>query len=172
MADIDRCVKFQPATMDDFDIFYAAYPKKKGKLAAIRRWAKMKERPPLDVLLAAIEAQKKSKQWLQDNGQYIKHPATWLHDGAWEDEVEEQQQAEHASRIAEERVLAEQNQLAQRLAVKLGAEAEAAKNIECYDSMLLPQRQYWAGQANRGRRPALRGDVLKRVAGELARKDS
>ena len=158
------------ATIADFDEFYAAYPKKKGKLAAQRRWAKMKERPSLAVLLAAIEAQKKSKQWQQDNGQFIKHPATWLHDGAWEDEVEEQQQAEHTKRIADERVQATQSQLVQRLAAKLSAAAEADKDIEFYESMRLEQKQYWERKVNEGGGITLKGKVVKRLAGAMARK--
>ena len=43
----------------------------------------------LDVVLLAVEKQKKSKQWQADQGQYIPHPATWLNQGRWDDELEE-----------------------------------------------------------------------------------
>ena len=41
----------------------------------------------MDVLIAAIERQKQSQQWIKDDGQYIPNPATWLNQGRWEDEV-------------------------------------------------------------------------------------
>lgn len=69
-----------------FDEFWVAYPKKVGKEAARRAFAKVKA--PIDVLIAAIEQQKTSRQWTKDNGQYIPNPATWLNQGRWEDEVD------------------------------------------------------------------------------------
>ena len=42
---------------------------------------------PVEVLLTAIEDQKKSAQWTKDNGQFIPHPATWLNGKRWEDEL-------------------------------------------------------------------------------------
>ena len=68
-----------------FDHFWSAYPKKVGKEAARKAFAKVKA--PIDTLLAAIEKQKRSAQWNKDNGQYIPNPATWLNQGRWEDEV-------------------------------------------------------------------------------------
>ena len=45
---------------------------------------------PNEVLLYAIALQKNSQQWKKDNGQYIPNPATWLNQGRWEDEVQDQ----------------------------------------------------------------------------------
>ena len=42
---------------------------------------------PLQTLLDAVEAQKKTPQWQKDNGQFIPHPTTWLNGKRWEDEV-------------------------------------------------------------------------------------
>ena len=77
-------------TIDDvhFMEFWKAYPKKTGKLAAMRAWKKIKQ--PATVLpqfLAALEKQKESDQWTRDHGQYIPNPATWLNQGRWDDEV-------------------------------------------------------------------------------------
>lgn len=69
-----------------FDKFWEVYPKKVGKEAARKAFAKVKV--PLETLIAAIEKQKKSKQWTKEKGQYIPHPATWLNQGRWEDELE------------------------------------------------------------------------------------
>jgi len=70
---------------DAFDVFWKAYPKKVGKEAARKSFAKVKV--PVDTLIAAVDAQKKSAQWTKDNGQYIPNPATWLNQGRWEDEI-------------------------------------------------------------------------------------
>lgn len=71
---------------DEFAAFWSAYPRKVGKGAARRAWAKA--RPPLDQVLEAISWQRESEQWRRDQGQFIPHPATWLNQGRWEDEPE------------------------------------------------------------------------------------
>ena len=38
-------------------------------------------------MLAAIEKSKQSDQWTKDNGQYIPHPSTWIHQRRWEDDL-------------------------------------------------------------------------------------
>jgi len=72
-----------------FDEFWQAYPRKVAKIEARKAWAKAKERPALEVILSALEAQKKSDRWTKDGGQYIPNPATWLNQGRWSDEVAE-----------------------------------------------------------------------------------
>lgn len=74
------------ANADAFDAFWSAYPKKKNKEDARKAFAKVKA--PVETLLAAIAAQKKSEAWTKDKGQFIPYPATWLRCGAWEDELE------------------------------------------------------------------------------------
>jgi hypothetical protein len=71
----------------EFDQFWQAYPRKIGKAAARRAWAKAKTRPALTAIIAAIEAQRASEQWRKDGGQFIPHPATWINAGRWDDEV-------------------------------------------------------------------------------------
>ncbi len=70
----------------DFDLFWQAYPKKRAKQAAFRAFSK-KPHPPIGVLVAAIERQKKAEQWQRDGGQFIPYPATWLNGGCWDDET-------------------------------------------------------------------------------------
>ena len=77
-----------PKGDSSFDRFWSAYPKKVGKEAARKAFAKAKA--PLDVMLSAIDRQKNSQQWKRDNGQYIPNPATWLNQGRWDDEVQGQ----------------------------------------------------------------------------------
>lgn len=70
----------------DFELFWAAYPKKVGKADAMKAFAKIRD-VDVQTMIAAIEAQKKSRQWQKDDGQYIPNPSTWLNQGRWQDEV-------------------------------------------------------------------------------------
>ena len=71
----------------DFDAFWAAYPRRVGKIKAWEEWQRIKAvRPPIAEVIAAIEAQKKTAQWREKDGQYIPHPTTWLHQGRWSDD--------------------------------------------------------------------------------------
>jgi len=81
--DKDKSVRTRDA--DDFDAFWAVYPRKVGKGDAKKAFAKVKA--PVSVLIAAVNTQKQSQQWLRNNGQYIPNPATWLNQGRWEDEL-------------------------------------------------------------------------------------
>jgi hypothetical protein len=69
-----------------FDEFWLAYPKKAGKGAAEKAWEKMS--PDLTVVLKSLSEHKTCDQWTRDNGKFIPHPATWLNQKRWEDEVE------------------------------------------------------------------------------------
>lgn len=69
-----------------FEAFWSAYPRKIGKRAAMTAWARLKVNGSFDKVLAAVEQQKRSEQWMRDGGQFIPHPATWLNQGRWDDE--------------------------------------------------------------------------------------
>ena len=74
----------------DFEIFWAAYPKKRAKGAALAAWRKLDgTKTPLETLLLAIAAQKAGHDWQKDGGQYIPYPATWLNQRRWEDDLGE-----------------------------------------------------------------------------------
>ena len=77
------------AREEDFARFWAAYPRKEGKQTAISAFKKVTA--PVEILLSAIEEQKKSHQWQKDNGQFIPHPATWLNGKRWEDQITTEQ---------------------------------------------------------------------------------
>jgi hypothetical protein len=71
---------------DGFGEFWSAYPRKVGKDAARKAFAKRKpDAGLLAKMLAAIAVQAKSDQWHRDGGQYIPHPSTWLSRGQWDD---------------------------------------------------------------------------------------
>jgi phage replication O-like protein O len=73
----------------EFLEFWEAYPKKRSKGQAWRTWQKLgKEIPEIHILIGAIEAQKQSRKWQKNNGQYIPYPSTWLNNRDWEDEFE------------------------------------------------------------------------------------
>ncbi len=77
--------------MSDFDIWWAAYPRKVAKRLARKKWADLsKEFPPIDQMLKVLEAQKRSKGWLKNEGEFIPHPTTYLNQGRWEDELDVQ----------------------------------------------------------------------------------
>jgi hypothetical protein len=82
----DEKLAATPAEPPDFTAFWAVYPKKKSKQAALKAWKKARHKPPLAELLAAVEQQKYWPEWTRENGRYIPHPATWLNDGAWSDQ--------------------------------------------------------------------------------------
>ena len=77
------------ALRERFERFWAVYPRKTGKDAAWKEWLK---RAPSDELtatmIAKVQEQRASAQWLKDGGEYIPHPRTWLHQGRWQDETE------------------------------------------------------------------------------------
>lgn len=71
----------------DFEAFWKVYPKKVGKQAAWKAFRRVKV--PLETLVSAVDRQKCSVQWREQNGRFIPNPATWLNQGRWEDEIQE-----------------------------------------------------------------------------------
>lgn len=72
---------------DRFERFWAAYPRKVGKGAAWRAWQKIAPSETLTaVMVVAVGEQALTPQWRKDGGQFVPHPATWLHQGRWDDE--------------------------------------------------------------------------------------
>lgn len=67
-----------------FDTFWEAYPRKVAKAHALAMWQKHK--PPLDACLKTIAWQRRSEDWVKENGKWIPHPGSWLNDGRWHDE--------------------------------------------------------------------------------------
>lgn len=74
----------------DFDKFWRLYPNHRGgKKAALEKWKRAKKAPQwpgLEAVLDAVEAQKNSQNWRQNNGQYIPMAQTWLNQGRWDAE--------------------------------------------------------------------------------------
>lgn len=70
-----------------FETLWAEYPRKVGKDAAARAFAKRRpDEALLRAMVGAVKAQRGSPQWAKDAGQFIPHLATWLNEGRWQDE--------------------------------------------------------------------------------------
>jgi hypothetical protein len=73
-----------------FERFWDAYPRRVAKRDAARAWAKIRPDAGLvATILAALERHKRLPGWLEEGGQYIPHPATWLNKHRWADETPE-----------------------------------------------------------------------------------
>jgi hypothetical protein len=70
--------------LTEFQQFWAAYPRKTAKVLAGRAFDRAIRSTTLPVMLAAVERQKLSDQWRRG---FIPHPATWLRQERWMDEL-------------------------------------------------------------------------------------
>ncbi len=69
-----------------FSSFWESYPRKEGKKNAERAWSKIE--PELhDGIISALKRHCESEQWIKDSGKFIPHPATWLNQERWNDEI-------------------------------------------------------------------------------------
>lgn len=69
-----------------FAAFWKTYPKKVGKDAAAKVWARKVKADDVQAVMDALDKQRSSEQWTQDGGRFIPHPSTWLNQGRWKDE--------------------------------------------------------------------------------------
>jgi len=75
-----------PATQKLFAEFWAVYPRKTGRLAALKAFTRIDpDAATVAMYAAAIDAQGRSKQWCDG---FIPHAATWLNGERWTDEIE------------------------------------------------------------------------------------
>ncbi len=78
----------KPTPSVRFDEFWKVYPRRVAKASALKEWKKINpENGLVETILKAVEVHKNSEQWKKDNGQFIPHPATWLHQRRWEDDL-------------------------------------------------------------------------------------
>ena len=73
----------RPNLEDQFQRFWKAYPKKEGKDAARRAFAKAVKRADADTLIEAARRYAASDQVARG---FVKHAQGWLNDGRWQDE--------------------------------------------------------------------------------------
>ena len=87
--DIELKKEISKEKSDAFDTFWKAYPKKVGKEKCFNWFKSHKvDSDLLNKMLNKIEEYKNTKQW--SNPQYIPHPYTWLNQGRWDDEIEQE----------------------------------------------------------------------------------
>lgn len=73
---------------DDFEDFYNAYPKKAAKAIALKAWQKLNpDEELMSKMSKALLLQKKNFDWIKEDGKFVPHPATWLNQRRWEDEI-------------------------------------------------------------------------------------
>lgn len=101
------------ASADLFARFWEKYPKKKAKDDARKAFDKRKpDEALLGRMLAALAVQCASSDWLEADGKFIPHPATWLNDGRWQDEETELPQVVRGPDPELERIKRERQQAA------------------------------------------------------------
>ena len=75
----------------DFDSFWTFYPRKAGKEAARKAWAKLRpDQHIMQMILDNVRERVEKGEWRKDNQSYILHASTYLNQKRWEDEVLEQ----------------------------------------------------------------------------------
>jgi len=71
---------------NDFEKFWAAYPRKDAKVQAEKAFAKLCPNEQLFAdILAGIKRAETSEQWRKDEGKFIPYASTWLNQSRWED---------------------------------------------------------------------------------------
>lgn len=75
------------ATPDGFDEFWAAYPKKVAKQAAIKVWKKASKTTDTQDIIDGAQRYAEQVKREKTERAYIKSPDGWLNAGRWEDEI-------------------------------------------------------------------------------------
>lgn len=78
--------KENPHSPDDFDTWWAIYPKKVDKGAARKAWRAATRKAKPERIINALRAQQSALQQDKDRG-YCKNPATWLNAESWGNET-------------------------------------------------------------------------------------
>lgn len=70
-----------------FDDFWQVYPRKTGKLAASKAWARAIKRTSAETVMAgALRFANDPNLPPKDEARFIAHPSTWLNEGRWDDD--------------------------------------------------------------------------------------
>jgi hypothetical protein len=71
----------------NFSDFYSLYPRKQGRRAAEKSWQRLNSQEQQDAF-DAISNHLEYWKLKQTEKDFIPHPATWLNQGRWEDELD------------------------------------------------------------------------------------
>lgn len=98
--------KILKSDSEAFAAFWEAYPNKKNKAVAVKRWDGMRVTAGLyEKIMAGLAKAKNSMEWAERGGKYIPYPSTWLNAEGWENEYRPQR-AERAEPVRENAALA------------------------------------------------------------------
>lgn len=73
---------------DEYEDFWKAYPRKVGKPEALKAYTKARKTVDNQTLIEAVQKQT-ATAWKDKEIDFIPHPATWLNQGRWMDEITE-----------------------------------------------------------------------------------
>lgn len=68
----------------EFLEFWSIYPNKDGKKKALEAW--INHKPPIQLVMQALEWQTKLEKWLKEDGKYVPMPTTYINGARWESE--------------------------------------------------------------------------------------
>lgn len=80
-----RSPRISPQLQSEFDRFWDVCPRKVGKGAALKAYAAARQLESEPTLLEAMQSYARSRDG--EDPQYTCHPATWLNQGRWDDEI-------------------------------------------------------------------------------------
>lgn len=81
-----KCKSLTPEQLTRFERWYSVFPRKVNRAKAEEKWAEIDPDDELtDVMVSKTEEWAASPDWTKDGGQYVPHPATWLHNKRWTD---------------------------------------------------------------------------------------
>ena len=104
--------KILKSDSEAFAAFWEAYPNKKNKAVAVKRWDSLRVTAGLyEKIMAGLAKAKHSMEWAERGGKYIPYPSTWLNAEGWENEYRPQR-AERAEPVRENAALAGRRSLA------------------------------------------------------------
>jgi hypothetical protein len=84
---------------EDFDKFWAIYPRKDAKKDAEKAWEQTtRNRPGIDALIPILIRKISENEWTKDRMTFIPLPATWLRGHRWEDADKTPQEPPHSNR--------------------------------------------------------------------------
>ena len=104
--------KILKSDSEAFAAFWEAYPNKKNKAVAVKRWDSLRVTAAVyEKIMAGLAKAKHSMEWAERGGKYIPYPSTWLNAEGWENEYRPQR-AERAEPVRENAALAGRRSLA------------------------------------------------------------
>lgn len=86
---INKDIEIETVCEKRFKEFWNIYPRKEGKGAARKKWEQINPNAELfeKIINAVKENIERNPRWQKQNGQFIPHPATWLNQERWDDDI-------------------------------------------------------------------------------------